>query len=81
MGAVFRDITRQPHCSLTWALGECSMQGEGWAGWGTRQMPRAFLSQSERRAPQGRARYRPRGWGRAAGGSRWWQVPRAALGM
>lgn len=47
MGAVPRDITRQPHCCLTWAIGECSMQGEGWAGWGTGQMARGFLTQSE----------------------------------
>ena len=68
MGAVPRDITTQPHLCLTWAIGECSMQGEGWAGWGTGQMARGFLTQSESRAPQGRARYRPRGWGQRCSG-------------
>ena len=47
MGAVPRDIIGQPHCCLAWAIGECSMQGKGWAGWGTGQMARGFLSQSE----------------------------------
>lgn len=70
MGAVPRDITTQPHLCLTWAIGECSMQGEGWAGWGTGQMAGGFLTQSESRAPRGRARYRPRGWGQ-----RCWGLP------
>ena len=68
MGAVPRDIARQPHCCLTWAIGECSMQGEGWAGWGPGQRARGFLTQSESRAPQGSARYRPRGWGQRCSG-------------
>ena len=81
MGAVPRAITRPPHCCLAWAIGECSRQGEGWACMGTGQMVGGFLSQSESRAPQGKARCLPGAAGRGARGCLRCQVPREALGM
>lgn len=55
-GPVPTDVSRQLHGCLAWAIGECGTPGEGWAEWGTGQMAGGFLTQSESRAPQGRAR-------------------------